>query len=154
MQTIKIEKRITEELTSLLKLTEYLPAGKANALRNKCAKISQYAKKAQAIMDAPVGDLFPKPVHAKFDARDNEDIGNTYAQRKQMWQELLDGRVLSVVDDADRIGTRNFASRMSEIRSEIRDKNLPYHLCDQWVLPGGGRSKYKRYWLMDKDAAV
>ena len=151
MQQLKIEKRIMEEVNSILKLADLLPPGKANALRNKCGKLSQYAKKAQAMVDAPVGELFPKPVNAKFDARDNEDIANTFAQRKQMWEELLAGRVLSVVDDADRIGTRNFASRMSEIRSEIRDKNLPYHLCDQWVLPGGGKSKYKRYWIIPKD---
>lgn len=150
MQKIKIEKRIQEEVAGLMKLAAFLPAGKANALRNKCCKIGSYAKKAQAIIDAPVGCLFPKPKNEPFDARDNEDIANTFAQRKQMWKELLSGKVLSVVTDADRIGTRNFASRMSEIRKEIRTENKPYILCDEWVLPGGGRSKYKRYWLMEK----
>ena len=39
---------------------------------------------------------------------------------------------------------------MSEIRSEIRDKKMPYVLCDKWVYPGGGRSKYKKYWIINK----
>ena len=150
MQQLKIEKRITEEVESLQKLAAFLPPGKANTLRNKLSRISKYARKAQAMVDAPVGCLFQKPKNEPFDARDNDDIANTYAQRKQMWKELLEGKVLSVVKDADRIGTRNFASRMSEIRAEIRDKQMPYVLCDEWVLPGGGRSKYKKYWIIDK----
>lgn len=55
MQQIKIEKRITEELEGLRKLAAFLPQGKANALLNKCAKIGSYAKKAQAMVDAPTG---------------------------------------------------------------------------------------------------
>jgi len=151
MQQIKIEKRIAEELDGLRKLAAFLPSGKANSLLNKCARIGKYASKAQAMVDAPVGSLFPKPHQEKFDARDNEDIANTYAQRKKMWEALLAGKRISI-QDADAFGhTRAFASRMSEIRSEIRDKKMPYTLCDEWVYPGGGRSKYKRYWLMDKE---
>ena len=151
MQNIKIEKRIMEEVEGLLKLAAFLPAGKANSLINKCGKLGQYAKKAQAMIDAPVGSLFPQPKNEPFDARDNEDIGNTYNQRKKMWAALLKGETISVVD-ADEFGkTRAFASRISEIRTEIRVKNMPYHLCDAWVYPGGGRSKYKRYWIIRKE---
>ena len=154
MQQIKIDKRIAEEVAGLRKLAAFLPDGKARALLNKCNKLESYGRKAQAIMDAPVGSLFPKPTRANYDARDDEDIANTYAQRKKMWEALLAGRRISI-QDADKFGhTRAFASRISEIRSEIRDQNKPYVLCDEWVFPDGGRSKYKRYWLIDKEAAV
>ena len=149
MQQIKIEKRITEELEGLRKLAQFLPSGKANALLNKCARIGKYAAKAQAMVDAPVGSLFPAPHRENYDARDNEDIGNTYKQRKRMWSMLLAGKTISI-EQADQIGTRAFASRMSEIRSEIRDKKMPYILCDKWEYPGGGRSKYKKYWITEK----
>lgn len=149
MQQIKIEKRIAEELEGLRKLAAFLPSGKANSLLNKCARIGKYASKAQAMVDAPVGSLFPKPHQEKFDARDNEDIASTYSQRKKMWSLLLAGKVISI-EQADEINTRAFASRMSEIRSEIRDKNMPYILCDKWEYPGGGKAKYKKYWIIDK----
>ena len=149
MQQIKIVKRIAEELDGLRKLAAFLPSGKANALLNKCARIGKYARKAQAMVDAPVGTLFPKPTRADYDARDNEDIASTYSQRKKMWSLLLAGKVISI-ENADQIKTRAFASRMSEIRSEIRDKKMPYVLCNKWVYPGGGRSKYKKYWIIDK----
>ena len=149
MQQIKIEKRIAEELDGLRKLAAFLPSGKANALLNKCARIGKYASKAQAMVDAPVGSLFPKPHQEKFDARDNEDIASTYSQRKKMWSLLLAGKVISI-ENADQIKTCAFASRMSEIRSEIRDKNMPYILCDKWEYPGGGKAKYKKYWIIDK----
>ncbi len=149
MQQIKIEKRIAEELDGLRKLAAFLPSGKANSLLNKCARISKYASKAQAMVDAPVGSLFPKPHQEKFDARDNEDIASTYSQRKKMWAMLLAGKVISI-EQADEINTRAFASRMSEIRSQIRDKNMPYVLCDKWEYPGGGKAKYKKYWIIDK----
>ena len=74
MQQIKIEKRITEELDGIRKLAALLPPGKANALINKCNKISGYARKAQGMVDAPVGVLFPQPVHAGYDARTQEDM--------------------------------------------------------------------------------
>lgn len=149
MQQIKIEKRIAEELEGLRKLATFLPRGKANALLNRCNKIGKYATRAQAMVDAPVGSLFPKPHQEKFDARDNEDIASTYSQRKKMWSLLLAGKVISI-ENADQIKTRAFASRMSEIRSEIRDKNMPYVLCDKWEYPGGGKAKYKKYWIIDK----
>ena len=149
MQQIKIEKRIKEELEGLRKLAAFLPSGKANSLLNKCARISKYASKAQAMVDAPVGSLFPKPHQEKFDARDNEDIAITYSQRKKMWSLLLSGKVISI-ENADQIKTRAFASRMSEIRAEIRAKKMPYVLCDKWEYPGGGKAKYKKYWIIDK----
>ena len=149
MQQIKIEKRIAEELEGLRKPAAFLPSGKANSLLNKCARIGKYASKAQAMVDAPVGILFPKPHQEKFDARDNEDIASTYSQRKKMWSLLLAGKVISI-ENADQIKTCAFASRMSEIRSEIRDKNMPYILCDKWEYPGGGKAKYKKYWIIDK----
>ena len=151
MQPIKIEKRIMTEVESLRKYSALLPPGASRAMQNKLARIGKYAKKAQAMVEAPpASGLAGRPVHARYDMRDNEDIANTYAQRKRMWAELLAGKVISVETDADRIGTCAFASRISEIRKEIRVENKPYILCDQWVIPGGGRSKYKKYWLIDK----
>ena len=148
MQQLKIEKRITEELDGLRKLAAYLPDGKRNALLNKCAKISGYARKAQALMDHPVGNLFPEPVHAPFDAQDNTDLARRAQKRGRLLNALLAGRTMSL-EDADEIGTTAFATLMSQVRAEIDRRGLPYVLCDKWVYPEDG-AKYKKYWLQDK----
>lgn len=149
MNTLKIEKRISEELAGLRKLAAFLPDGKRNALLNKCAKIGQYASKAQALMDNPVGNLFPEPVHAPFDAQDNVDLARRAEKRGRLLNALLAGRTMSI-ENADEIGTTAFATLMSQVRAEIERKGLPYILCDTWVKPGGDRARYKKYWLMDK----
>lgn len=149
MQAIKIEKRIMEEVEGLRKLAAYLPAGKANALNNKCGKIIKYAKKAQAMVDAPEGNLFPQPVNARYDARDEVDMANTAKKRGALFAALLEGRIMSL-ENANEIGTTAFATLMSQVRKDIEQRNLPYHLCDEWVYPGEGRSKYKKYWLISK----
>lgn len=151
MQKLKLDKRIAEEIDGILKMASLLPSGKANALRNKCAKIRNYAQKGQALIEAPVGNLFPVPTTAGYDARDNEDIANTADQRKKMWTALIAGRVISI-ENADEMGhTRAFASRISEIRTKTKEADCPWVLCDAWVYPGGGRSKYKKYWLIPKE---
>lgn len=151
MRNMKIEKRISEQVSGLRKLAEFLPAGKARALFNKCAKIESYARKAQTLVDANPGTIFPffsKAKRENFNARDGQDLANTAAQRAKMWKAMMAGRKISI-EDAEEMGhTRAFASRISEIRSEIRDERKPYILCDEWVYPGDGRSKYKRYWLI------
>lgn len=145
MQKMKIEKRILAEVEGLRKLAAFLPAGKANALNNKCGKILGYAKKAQALVDAP-----RPPYHNEsFDARDNVDIANTAKKRGALLAALMQGRVMSL-ENAQEIGTTAFATIMSQVRAEIEQKNLPFHLCDKWVYPGEGRCKYKKYWLENK----
>ena len=71
---MKLEKRISEELDGIKKLAAFLPNGKANALLNKCNKIGSYAKKGQAMIDAPQGALFPQATHANYDGRTQEDL--------------------------------------------------------------------------------
>ena len=146
MQKMKIEKRIMAEVESLRKLAAYLPAGKANALNNKCGKILGYARKAQALVDSPRPPYRNEP----FDARDEVDISATAKKRGALLAALLAGRTLSL-ENAQEIGTTAFATLMSQVRAEIERRNLPYHLNDMWVYPGDGRCKYKKYWLSDKE---
>ena len=151
MQQVKIEKRITEELESIRKMAALLPPGKGKSLLNKCDKILLTARKAQAMAEAPVGELFVRPTNAKYDARDNDDFANLASQRKKIWQELLAGRKVSIELLDEWNEHMEFHSRIAEIRKDIEVKNLPYHLCDEWVYPGEGRSKYKKYWLIAKE---
>lgn len=151
MQQIKIEKRISEEIDGIRKLAELLPPGKARTLMNRCDKILHTARKAQAIAEAPTGELFARPVNARYDARDSDDFANLASQRKKIWDALLSGRKVSIelLDEWNQ--HMEFHSRIAEIRKDIEVKNLPYHLCDEWVYPGEGRSKYKKYWLIPKE---
>ena len=59
---MKVEKRILHELDGIRKLAASLPTkSKQLALINRCQKVALYAKKAQAIIDAPTGTLFREP---------------------------------------------------------------------------------------------
>lgn len=63
-RNIKVEKRILHELDGIRKLAASLPTkSKQLALINRCQKVAVYAKKAQAIIDAPTGTLFREPAN-------------------------------------------------------------------------------------------
>lgn len=148
---LKIEKRIREELDGIRKIAELLPQGKRNAVLNKCSNIYGYARKAQAIMDAPVGCLFPRETHAG-DINTNEDIAARWNAKKAIFEAMTKGRKLSL-ENEEEFKTREMHTQICNIRKEIREKNLPWVLCDEEVRPDPKRRGYKRYWLIPKEEA-
>ena len=145
MQVINIEKRFEERLAVIRRQAEFLPSGKRNLVLNNCAKLSVYAKKAgkQLATAHRRG-----PVHQPWDARENQDFSNLSNQKKRIWAALLAGRVLSL-ENAQEFGTSQMHTHIANIRQEIAAKHLPYTLCDEWCHPGEGRSKFKKYWLVN-----
>lgn len=148
---LKIEKRIQEELDGIRKIAELLPPGKRNAVLNKCSAISGYARKAQAMVDAPVGCLFPRETHAG-DINTNEDIAARYNAKKAIFEAMTRGRKVSLENEAE-FRTREMHTQICVIRKEIEAKNLPWILCDEEVRPDPARRGYKRYWLIPKEDA-
>lgn len=147
MQQIKIEKRISEQVESLRKLAEYLPAGKRNALLNRCAAIASYARKAQAMVDSPVGSLFPATT-ARYDARTQEDMAAQARAKAAVFAALCAGRKVDLTNAAE-FHTSQMHTTITRIRRDIERRNLPYTLCDEWVRPEGTRP-FKRYWIIPK----
>ena len=145
MQVINIEKRFEERLAVIRRQAEFLPSGKRNLVLNNCAKLSVYAKKAgkQLATAHRRG-----PVHQPWDVRENQDFSNLSNQKKRIWTALLAGRVLSL-ENAQEFGTSQMHTHIANIRQEIAAKHLPYTLCDEWCHPGEGRSKFKKYWLVN-----
>lgn len=143
MNTINIEKRFEERLAVIRRAAEDLPTGKKNLILNNCNKLAGFARVAGKQL--ATGHYR----HAAYDARTDVDFANLASQRKKIWAALLAGRRVSI-EMEDEIGHMEFHTRISEIRQEIQDKQMPYVLCDEWFYPGGNRSKYKKYWLEDK----
>ncbi len=145
MQQVKIEKRITEELDGLRKLAAFLPAGKAHALLNKCDKITAYARKAQAMVDAPVMPV-ETPQTALYDARTDEDIAAQMRCKKAVFQALLGGRRIDLRNAAE-FRVSQMHTTISQIRRDIARKHPDLTLCDEWLRPEGTRP-FKRYWIL------
>ena len=150
MQNLMIEKRIAEEVAGLKKLVPYLPAGKARALLNKCDKISSYASKAQAMVDAPTGSLFPRPQAGPNYEPTQEDIAARYNAKKAIFQALMAGRVISL-ENAAEFKVSQMHTQISTIRREIEDKRLPWVLCAREKRPDPKRRGYNEYWLIPKE---
>lgn len=150
MQKMKIDKRIAAELDGIKKLAAFLPNGKANALLNKCAKIGAYARKGQALIEAPQGSLFPRETHAP-EVSTNEDIAARYVARRAIFEAMKTRKVS--LEDAERFRVSQMHTQIHCIRREIQDKQLPWVLCDEAVQRPGRRG-YKRYWLIPKEDAV
>ena len=144
MQAINIERRFEERLEVIRRQAEFLPAGKRNLVLNSCAKLSAIAKKAGKQLTTA---HHRGPVHQPWDAREQEDFANLANQKKRIWAALLAGRVLSLENAGD-FGTSQMHTCICKIRREIAAKHLPYTLCDEWYNPGDGRSKFKKYWLI------
>lgn len=150
MSNLKLEKRIAAELDGIKKLAAFLPNGKANALLNKCAKIGAYARKGQALIEAPQGSLFPRETHA-LEVSTNEDIAARYVARRAIFEAMKSRKVS--LEDAERFRVSQMHTQIHCIRREIQDKQLPWVLCDEAVQRPGRRG-YKRYWLIPKEDAV
>ena len=150
MQTMKIDKRINEEVAGLRKLAAYLPAGKARALLNKCGKIERYASKAQAMVDAPTGSLFPSPEALPKYEPTNEDIAARESRNKAIFAALLAGRRISL-ENAAEFKVSQMHTQIAVIRRKIEDQRLPYTLCAQEKRPDPKRRGYNEYYLIPKD---
>lgn len=147
---LKIEKRITEELEGIKKLAAFLPTGKAHALLNKCNNIGSYAKKAQAMVDAPVGSIFP-PESRQPNPFTQEDVASLYECKKAVFQAMTGGRIISL-ENSREFKVAEMHTTICQIRKDIYRKKLPYILRDTWVVPGGGRRPFKKYWLENTDS--
>ena len=145
MQTINIEKRFEERLAVIRRQAEFLPSGKRNLVLNNCAKLAIYPKKTGKQLATA---HHRGPVYQPWDARENQDFSNLSNQKKRIWAALLAGRVLSL-ENAQEFGTSQMHTHIANIRQEIAAKHLPYTLCDEWCHPGEGRSKFKKYWLVN-----
>lgn len=150
MQKMKIDKRILAEVEGLRKLAALLPPGKGRALQNKCDTITTLARKAQALVDAPVGSLFPQPGQLPRYEATNEDIAARYSARKAIFNALLAGRVISL-EDAAEFRVSQMHTQMAGIRREIQDKGLPYVLCAREKRPDPSRRGFNEYYLIPKD---
>lgn len=143
MNTLKLEKRIKEQTDILRKIAAQIPAGRQQrTLLNTCGKIDIYAGKGNKALQT--GHYR----HAAYDARTEEDMALQDLQgKKAVWAHLKAGRR---VDLTLKIEGSQFHTAISQIRTEIRKKNLPYILCDEWLRPGEGRQPYKQYWIIPK----
>ena len=150
--TLKLDKRIAEELEGIKKLAAFLPQGKANALLNKCEKIGSYARKGQALIEAPQGSLFPREVHAG-DITTDADIAARYNARKAIFEAMKKGRRISL-ENSREFKVSQMHTQIHCIRQEIKDKDLPWVLCDELVRPDPSRRGYKRYWLVPKEDII
>lgn len=148
MQKMKIEKRILEEIEGIRKMAALLPSGKANALQNKCNKVASYARKAQAMMDAPQGSLWPQPTNARWDDRRQEDMAAIENAKRAVFQAMTSGRKVSLKDSQE-FRTSQMHTTMTKIRRDIENRALPWVLCDQWEQ--GDKRRYKKYWLIPKE---
>lgn len=141
----KLDKRIAEQTAKIRAIMGLLPAGKARSVQNALERIEILSRKHLHSLGGAA------PCNEPWNARDNENIASNASKRAKMWADLIEGKVISVMDDGDRYKTKAFASRISEIRTAIVRENRPWILCDKWVYPGEGRSKYKKYWLLPKE---
>ena len=144
MNTLKIEKRTKEQTDALRKIAANpaIPSGLRNAILNKCGALDTFARKfAKAVNTAHYR-------HADYDARTEEDMAaQEIGGKRAVFAALKAGRR---VDLTMKIKGSQFHTAISKVRTEIRRKNLPYILCDEWYRPGTDRRPYKQYWLIDK----
>ncbi len=146
---LKIERRIAEELDGIRKLAELLPAGKARYLINRCGQIGIYARKAQAIADAKLRTI-PAPKETAGDITTAEDIAARYNAKRAVFEAMCRGRRVSL-ENEDEFRTREMHTIICFIRKDIREKGLPWVLCDQEIRPDPTRRGYKQWWLIPKN---
>lgn len=144
--TIKIEKRINDEIEGIRKVAMTLPKGQRNALINKCAKLATYGRKAQAIADA----YSTRPVHASYDARTLEDIDAQMKAKKAVFDAMLHGAKVDLTM-SERFQLSQMHTAIHQIRRDIDRRHPDLELCDEWVREAGHRP-YKRYWIIRKPA--
>lgn len=147
MKKINIEKRAAEQIARLRKLTRDLPPGKARQLSNACDRLTSLTRKGQAIMDSPVGYLFPRPTNARYDARTQDDMAALADAKKAVFQAMLGGRKVSLKDSQE-FRTSQMHTTIAKIRQDIDRKDLPYILCDEWTEDNGRH--FKQYWITPK----
>ena len=142
--TLKIEKRINDELDGIRKVAMTLPPKQRNALINKCGKISGLGRKAQAIADARAS----RPIHAGYDARTHEDIDAQMKAKKAVFDAMLHGAKVDLTM-SERFQLSQMHTAIHQIRRDIDRRHPNLELCDEWVRKEGHRP-YKRYWITRK----
>ena len=149
MKTLKLEQKIAAELEGIRRLAVLLPPGKCRAILNRCDRIAILSRKGQAVIDAPVGCLFPRETHAG-DIQTNEDIAARYIAKKAIFEAMTRGRKISL-EDSREFKVSEMHTQIHCIRRDIERQDLPWVLCDEEVRPDPKRRGYKRYWLIPKE---
>lgn len=67
-------------------------------------------------------------------------------QNKLILDLLLSGEVLTGLDALSRVGTMKLATRIGEIKEELRGKQSSIIIRDGWIHAPNGK-KYKKYWI-------
>lgn len=76
-------------------------------------------------------------------------IADRYNAKRAIFNALKDGRHISFLDSKE-FEVSEMHTQITFIRKEIRDKNLPYVLKDEWMTFGPYNKRCKRYWLESK----
>lgn len=146
MNTLNIKKRFEERLSVIRRQADFLPDGRKRIVLNNCAKLALYAAKAGKQLQTALTRV---PHSARSDARDVRDFAKITNSRDAVWEALLQGRELSL-HDAEEFQTSQMHTQFTFIRKRIAKRGLPYILCDEWVPPGEGKCRYKKYWIQQK----
>jgi len=146
MQPIKIDKhtaKLVDDIRRLVNSANVMP-GIRNAILSKCDKLNVTARKAAAQLQR--GHYRT----AAYDARTNDDIAAQMRAKKAVFAAMLEGAHVDLTM-ADRFQLSQMHTAIHQIRQDIRRKNLPVQLCDEWFRPGDGQRPYKKYWLIQKE---
>lgn len=148
MNTLKIEKRMAEQLDRIRKAAAGLPTKQRNAILCGCDRLTVIGRKAArqlntahrrgAVADAP------------YDARTEEDMAAQAEAKKAVFNALLAGSRVDLTDAA-RFHVSQMHTVICKIRKEIDANGLPMVMCNEWHRPEG-RRPYKRYWIVKKEA--
>lgn len=148
-KTLNIEKRIGDDLARLRNLAKKLPKGQRLSVLNACDRIALTSRKGQAIIEASVGVLFPRPTQARYDARTQEDMAAQAECKKAVFAALLAGRKIDLTNAAE-FRVSQMHTTIARIRKDIAARHPGLTLCDEWVRPEGTRP-YKRYWIINNE---
>lgn len=143
MNTIKIDKRLAEEVASIrnrVNKSKTMTAGERYAILNRLAAIERHGRRCAAQL--AVGHYRT----AAYDARTREDFEVQAKAKKAVFQALLAGQRVDLTRSAE-FQLSQMHTAIAQIRRDITRQGLPYQLCDEWFRPEGGRP-YKQYWLV------
>lgn len=80
----------------------------------------------------------------------SNQIKDRYIAKKAIFNAMKDGRHISLLDSRE-FEVSQMHTQITFIRNEIREKNLPYVLRDEWIPFGTHGKRCKSYWLEHKN---
>lgn len=76
----------------------------------------------------------------------SQQIADRYIAKQAIFNALKSGREISMLDSQE-FEVSQMHTQITNIRAEIRDKNLPYILKDRWITFGQHGKRCKAYTL-------